>query len=145
MSHNPKTRHCRVFLICGRTIRYDDLTASTVRDYEIYGVWEGYDEDSNVMTRSVPSLSNLFGQEYRLLYPASAVHAERPSRPQYASGPAMTFYRRISIAEIPIPAGAYDLEYEIAVFGHSILLDRIELLWDGKTLSFPEGFVRENP
>ena len=43
-----------------------------------------------------------------------------------------------------LPAGTYYLQYEVNdVFMRPILLDRIEMYWDGKALSFPRDFTWE--
>ena len=57
----------------------------------------------------------------------------------------MTMYRALDVAEIPLPAGTYYLEYEIEdVFMRKTTLDRIEIHWDGENMTFPEDFCWED-
>ena len=37
--------------------------------YTVYGLWEGYDDDTEMLSRNVKSLSQMAGQEFQLLYP----------------------------------------------------------------------------
>ena len=126
-------------LRCGRTISYSEDGQKRYSNYEAYGVWEGYDENSELMNRSVKPLAMLSGRDYRLLYPVDG-----SDRTLYASGKTMTMYRALDIHEIPLPAGTYYLEYEIEdAFLRSKLVDRFEIRWDGREMTFPEGFAWE--
>ena len=50
----------------------DDVTEKiSPSKYTVYGLWEGYDSDTEMLCRNVKSLSRMAGQEYRLLYPIS--------------------------------------------------------------------------
>ena len=54
-------------------------------------------------------------------------------------------YRVLDVAEIPLPAGTYYLQYEIEdIFMRKTVLDRIEIHWDGENMSFPEDFSWED-
>ena len=124
---------------CGRTISYqysdDGETTKRYSDYTVYGVWEGYEENSMLMNRSVKPLAMLSGQEYRLLYPLDGA-----SKAAYVPGKAMTMYRSLEVKEIPLPEGTYFLEYEIQdSFMRTRLLDRIYFQWDGETMTFPKA------
>ena len=126
-------------LRCGRSITYtysdDGGTEKRYSDYEVYGVWEGYDENSVLMNRSVKPLAMLSGQEYRLLYPLDGA-----SGASYLPGKEMTMYRSLEVKEIPLPAGTYCLEYEVQdIFMRTHLLDKIEFQWDGENMTFPEA------
>ncbi len=113
-----------------------------LNEYEIYGVWEGYEANSEVANRNVKPLAMMSGRRYRLLYPKEGT--ETDGRVSYAMGPEMTMYRALDIEEIMLPPGTYYLEYELRdMFSRSIRLDRIEMHWDGQNLTFSEGFVWE--
>lgn len=117
----------------------EDLEFEDCVNYEVYGIWSGYDSHSNMPNRNVYSLSQVAGQEYRLLYPIDKkLSWERES---YLESETLTMKRIPEISVLPLPAGTYYLEYEIGdIFGRSIVIDRIELHWDGQTVSYPEGF-----
>ena len=122
-------------LRCGRTIYYLDGGEGRYSDYEVYGVWEGYDETSELMNRSVKPLAMLSGQEYRLLYPVDGT-----DKKAYTFGEEMTLYRALDIQEIPLPAGTYYMEYEIEdSFLRSKVVDRFEIRWDGAEMTFPDA------
>ena len=127
-------------LRCGREITYDDDGNELMSDYEVYGVWEGYDEDTSSMSRNAQPLAMLSGQEYCLLYPLDG--QDRKGRTVYDTGKAMTVHRRLDVEKMTLPAGTYYLEYEVEnIFREMLTLDRIEIHWDGENMSFPEGFT----
>ena len=130
-------------LRCGRELIYDAELDDDISEYEIYGVWEGYDVYSRLLNRSVEPLAMLAGQEYRLTYPVDGT--EESGRILYEIGEPLTLVRSPDVEEIPLPPGTYYLEYEIEdVFMRDVLLDRIEFHWDGTTITFPESFQWED-
>ncbi len=112
--------------------------------YTIYGLWAGYDNNSSLLTRNVQSLSQMAGQEYRLLYPLEQEKSTEPA--EYATSGFQSLYRALRIDSALLPPGTYYLEYEVQdMFMRPILLERIQMDWDGEKLSFPDGFVWEGP
>ena len=106
-------------------------------DYVIYGLWEGYDINSELLNRSVMPLSRLSGQEYRFLYPVD--DSERDGRVRYQLSRPLTMNRSPYVEEMPLPAGTYYLEYEIVdVFMRSTIMDRIEFKWDGENMTLSQ-------
>ena len=69
----------KCFLRCGRIFGTADgkgrLSDTT---YQIYGVWLGYDENTKMANRSVKSLSQVAGQDFRLLYPMEPIRLRVP-------------------------------------------------------------------
>ena len=126
-------------LRCGRTL--GDAEAGGLffnTTYQLYGVWTGYDENTQMSNRSVKSLSQVAGQEFRLLYPVDPVGSG------YQFSETMTMYRAMEVREITFPAGTYYLEYEVDdVFMRPSVLERVEFYWDGESMTFPEGFSWE--
>ena len=101
-------------------------------EYTVVGAWEGQNEYSDLMNRSLKPLAMLVGREYRLLYPVDGAGTA------YHDSAPLTMYRSLDVQEVPLPAGTYFLEYEIVdVFMHSTVLDRVEIQWDGNTMTFP--------
>ena len=128
-------------LRCGRQLFNTDW--EKVNEYEIYGVWEGYEENSELLDRSVQPLPQFAGREYRLMYPVDGTEANGDTVYQFSAP--LTMYRALDVAEIPLPAGTYYLQYEIEdVFMRKTLLDRIEIHWDGENMTFPEDFCWED-
>ena len=124
---------------CGRNVTYSTQAGERrINDYEIYGIWLGYDADSTLMNRSVQPLSGLAGQEFQLLYPIDGTREK--GRTLYESSTPLTIYRTLDVTEKPLPAGTYYLEYEINdVFMRKSVLDRIEIRYDGQNMTFPQG------
>ena len=121
------------FLRCGRT--FSDAGENGHSTYQLYGVWVGYDENTEMTNRSVKSLAQVAGREFRLLYPVD------PDGAGYQMSGKMTMYRAIDVQEITLPAGTYYLEYEVDdVFMRPSVLERIEFYWDGENITFREGF-----
>ena len=133
------------YLRCGRSneIAVDEEAGDFVVKpfvYDVYGVWEGYDENSVMMNRNVKDLSRLAGLDFQLLYPTD--EAGEGGGTIYGSSAALTMYRALDIEEMTIPAGSYYLQYEVEdIFHRRFALERIEMAWDGEQLSFPEGFA----
>ena len=120
-------------LRCGRTISYED-DGARISVYEIYGLWEEYEEDTTLFTRSVKPLAEVTGQDYRLLHPVDGTGLNGGT--EYETSDWLTMYRSLEVAEIPLPPGTYYLEYEIEnVFMQKTTLDRIELYWDGENIA----------
>ena len=129
-------------LRCGRVVSYSEDGSKRLSSYTVYGLWEGYDEHSDLLNRSVEPLSALAGQEYRFLYPVDG--QGDGDEAYYQLSQPMTMYRSLEIEEIPLPEGTYYLEYEVDdIFMRPYLLDRIEFYWDGENMTFPEGFTWE--
>ena len=127
-------------LRCGRDIDYEDDVRYS--EYEVYGVWEGYDENSRLMNRSVEPLAMQEGREIRMLYPI--YDPDPKAKTRYMAGNVLNLQRSLLIEEIPLPAGTYYLEYELVdMFMRSMRLEQIEIQWDGEKMTFPDDFVWE--
>ncbi len=107
-------------------------------DYEVYGLWVGYEENSALLNRSVRPLSALTGQEYQLLYPIYG-------GADYQFSKALSMYRSLDVQEIPLPPGTYYLQYEIDdVFLRQTFAEMIEIHWDGEKMTFREDMEWED-
>ena len=128
------------FLRCGR---YDSYDNTGVHEYEVYGVWEKYDDNSQMTNRNVIKLSQLAGQEYRLIAPLEESMKKKEIR-YMISGATNRLFRNLDVVEKPLPPGIYFLEYEIDdLFMHQCIVGRFEMRWDGEKITFPDGFVWE--
>lgn len=111
--------------------------------YEIYGVWEGYNSSSNMFNRNVVSLSNMAGQDYRLLYPILDTNTELQGG-EYEYSETQTITRVLPIESRLLPPGTYYIQYVVEdMFMRRIAMDRVEVHWDGEKLSLAEGAVWE--
>ncbi|MBR3642397.1 MAG: hypothetical protein IKN57_02705, partial [Parasporobacterium sp.] len=110
--------------------------------YNIYGFWEGYDSNSIMPSRNVEALSKKAGQEYQLLFPV--IGSDGKPNGDYVRSDREQILRVMEVKENPLPAGTYYIEYEIEdYFGRKIILNKIQLNWDGENISYPEGFTWE--
>jgi len=133
----------KAIMRCGRTVDEMDSSGNPLSySYEIYGAWEGYDEDTVLMNRSVKPLAQLAGQTYWLLYARDG--RGNGKKAEYRRGEEKTILRAMQVEERPLPPGTYYLEYELEdIFLRTARLERIEMHWDGERLTFPEGFTWE--
>lgn len=125
------------FLRCAR-IDSDEEGTDEKRGYEVYGIWEGYNQTSQVTTRGVIDLSTLAGQEYRVIWPLMLTGKNSRSR-YLPSQQKQRMYRAITVEETTLPAGTYYLEYEIEdMFQRPCVLEWIEFHWDGRKITLQE-------
>lgn len=105
--------------------------------FEIIGIWE----QSDMPNRISESLTTVSGYEYRPIFP---LEKKIGGKTYYNFGTTQTMPRGIEVLKKPLPAGTYYLEYDITnvVMLHATM-DRIEIHWDGKEMTFPEGFTWE--
>ena len=127
-------------LRCGRTVlndgEFEDLKQQS--EYRIYGVWEGYDANSELPGRSVEPLAMVAGRKFRLLYPKDGT--EEAGKPDYAMSDELTMLRAMDIEEIPLPPGTYYIEYEVEdIFMRTARFGKIEIRWDGEKMTFPHA------
>ena len=131
-----------VFLRCGQELISDGKGGAKQRDYELYGVWVGYNENSSLPNRSVEQLAMLAGREYRLLYPREETGEN--DRTNYTFGITEKLPRVLLVEDMVLPAGTYWLEYEVVDrFQHVFLMDKVEFRWDGHTATLPEDSAWE--
>ncbi|MBR3334374.1 MAG: hypothetical protein IKG23_08810 [Clostridia bacterium] len=127
---------------CGRTIEYSDDGSTGFSSYEVYGVWEGYEENSSLMERSVKPLDMLFGRNFKLLYPKD--ETGNSGKTSYGQSDEMTFYRSLIVEDFTLPAGTYYLEFELwDIFMRTMRTEKIPLYWNGEEMSFGDGFTWE--
>ena len=106
--------------------------------FVVYGLWEGYDSDSTMFNRNVRELAQMAGREYSLLYKID--NSGRDGKTAYVNGTPKTLYRKMAVDIEPLPVGTYYVEYTIYdVFMRPMKMERVELNWDGKRMTIPEG------
>ena len=94
-------------------------------EWEVLGLWEGYDNDSSQFNRNVMSLSQVAGREYNLLY---EVHGEKRGSKPYVFSPTMIMYRSMKLEEIILPPGSYYIDFTIYdVFMRPMRMETVEL------------------
>ncbi len=130
-----------VTLRCGRTDTVAEDGITLTPNYQVYGVWEGYEESGNLPNRSVEPLAIVAGREYRLLYPKEKNGKQKAT---YSTGRPRKMLRALNVELLPLPAGTYYLEYELRdMFMRTKRLERIPFTWDGEEIAFPEDLIWE--
>ena len=97
--------------------------------YELYGLWEGYDSDSDMPNRNIVSFSSVQGREFKLLYP---VYVKDGGEKRYAFSEPMTMLRGMEIGNKPLAEGTYYMAFVVTdVFGKEFATDPVRVHWDG--------------
>ncbi len=97
--------------------------------YELYGLWEGYDSDSDMPNRNIVSFSSVQGREFKLLYP---IYLKDGGDKRYAFGKPMTMLRGMEIGKVPLAEGTYYMAFVVTdVFGREYATDPMRVHWDG--------------
>ncbi len=118
-------------------VSYDEEGKQQLSAYEVIGVWQGYNSDSQMAIRNITGLAELAGRDYQLLYPAYS-EGKKGGRVTYETGPAQMLYRSLRVKEGSLEPGTYYLEYVIEdSFGRLIELEMVEMDWDGEKAVFP--------
>ena len=101
-------------------------------EYTIYGIWEGYYENSSIPGRNAITLSNFAGREYQFQYPVF----DESGSSLYDISDYHTITRAMDVEYQMIPAGTYYIEYVMKdVFGRTYTFPLQELYWDGENFT----------
>ena len=125
------------YLRMGLESKSDPETYDMYSYYEVYGLWEGYDADTDMPNRNIVSLMQMQGREYELLYP---IHLEeQDARKRYHNSTMLNMFRQLEVEVSPLPTGTYYLEYTVTdIFGREQSTSLIKLNWDGSAFSVEE-------
>lgn len=103
----------------------------------VYGLWEGYLADSTVYSRNVIPLSKVAGWEYSLLYP---IDGTGDGKLRYEASETLTMRRSLERSYAPLEPGTYYMEYYLMdIFMRLLPAGRVEVRWDGRSVSVDEG------
>lgn len=116
---------------------YDAQTDHVTYEYEIMGIWPGYNEETRMPGRAVISLHQLQGREYQLLYPycdGDGVQRGLDRLSDY-----LTMYRGLYVEYTPLPAGEYYCRYTVKdIFRRDYSTELVKLYWDGRKYNLAE-------
>ncbi len=108
------------------------------QSYTVYGMWVGFDSDSDMFDRNVNRLSQFAGQEFKLLYPVYT--GENFSRTVFSFGKTQTMYRYMEVEDQPLSPGTYYIQYvAYDLFMRPMPMEWIKMQWDGENVTFPEA------
>ena len=101
--------------------------------YTVYGLWEGFDSESNMFNRNVKTLAQFVGQEFRLLYEIAGIPGAQGKT--YAASDPMRMTRELKVDETMLPPGKYKIEYVVKdLFNSSMKLEPLMMQWDGSQM-----------
>ena len=101
--------------------------------YEVYGLWEGYNEDTDLPNRNVVSLTAVQGREYQLLYKLFRGDVIDDKNVSYGASVPLTMYKSLELEKATLTPGTYYIAYRVQdIFGRTDLYDPIKLTWDGQ-------------
>ncbi len=106
--------------------------------YTVYGIWDGYESNSEVFNRNVRTLAQSAGRDMSLLY---SVYTGRFSPDgNYYRGSTQTVTRGMIVEDKPLPPGEYYIEYVVYdLFMRPMYLEWAEMQWDGENAAFPHA------
>ena len=103
--------------------------------YTVYGVWNGFDDDTGMSDRNVVSVAEYQGREYRLLYP----EAGEQGKDACAESDILTMPHTLKVKEMDLPAGDYAVRYIFMdVNGREIPQEMTYYHWDGNNFTIRE-------
>ena len=101
--------------------------------YTVYGLWEGFDSESDMFNRNVKTLAQFAGQEYQLLY--EQYRDPATGKVFYSSSEPRKMTRSLKVEEVVLPEGEYEIEFVIDdLFKRSMSLGKVGMEWDGNTM-----------
>ena len=87
-----------------------------------------------MFNRNVVQLSQIAGQEFRLLYPIDGTGENGKTR--YETSDPLTMYRSLQITAEPLDPGTYYLDYWVEdLFMRRLDMERVEVYWDGENVT----------
>lgn len=106
-------------------------------EYQVYGVWEGYDSDTSVPNHNILPMSQFQGRTYRLLHPL--YESQSKGKLRYQAGPELKMYRSLGIEDVPMPTGTYYGAFVLKdIFCRTHRTELIKMEWDGNKMTVQE-------
>ena len=118
---------------CGyiRPSRGEELTGGS---YELYGIWDGFDDDSGMPNRNILFMSSYVGREFQLLFP---ILSEIDDKVRYIPGEIHTMHRNFDVEESVIPVGNYAICYIMQdIIGRELPQEMHYIYWDGENFQY---------
>ena len=118
---------------CGyiRPSRGEELTGGS---YELYGIWDGFDDDSGMPNRNILFMSSYVGREFQLLFP---ILSEIDDKVRYIPGEIHTMHRNFDVEESVITVGNYAICYIMQdIIGRELPQEMHYIYWDGENFQY---------
>ena len=104
-------------------------------DYELEGVWDGFDSATGLVNRNTWSLADLMGTDFEICSPIYSDYLEDIGDVRYGEPIPITL--DLEVQDIVLPAGQYRLRYSINdMLDRSYHTEFFYLTWDGEQAVF---------
>jgi hypothetical protein len=106
-------------------------------NYELEGVWDGYDSSTGLVNRNTFSLADLLGLDFEICRPVYSNYLESIGDMKYSEP--MPFSLDLEVEDTVLPAGQYRLRYTIKdMLDRTYYTDFFDLTWDGQNAVFTD-------
>ena len=111
-------------------------------NYELEGVWDGFDSSTGLVNRNTFSLAELMGLDFEIGRPVYSDYLEDIGDMKYSESIPITL--DLAVEDTVLPAGQYRLRYSIKdMLDRTYHTDFFYLTWDGETAVFEDPFAEE--
>ena len=111
-------------------------------NYELEGVWDGYDSSTGLVNRNTFSLSDLLGTDFEICRPVYSDYLEAVGDMKYSEPIPVTL--DFAVEDTLLAAGQYRLRYSIMdMLDRTYHTDFFYLTWDGEKAVFDDPFAEE--
>ena len=111
-------------------------------NYELEGVWDGFDSSTGLVNRNTFSLAELMGLDFEIGRPVYSDYLEDIGDMKYSESIPITL--DLAVEDTVLPAGQYRLRYSIKdMLDRTYHTDFFYLTWDGETAVFDDPFAEE--
>ena len=120
-----------------RTVTGEDGKETEKPEYELQGIWDGFDEHTGLPGRNIYSL-DMYKDSSMMLY-SLAWSEELKKVSAHVDAKEITISGDLEITKEPLPRGQYLYRFVVRdVFGNRIDSGKLmPVYWDGKTVSYP--------
>ena len=111
-------------------------------NYELEGVWDGYDSSTGLVNRNTFSLSDLLGMDFEICRPVYSDYLEAVGDMKYGEPIPVTL--DLAVEDTLLAAGQYRLRYSIMdMLDRTYHTDFFYLTWDGEKAVFDDLSAEE--
>ena len=111
-------------------------------NYELEGVWDGYDSSTGLVNRNTFSLTDLLGTDFEICRPVYSDYLEDVGDMKYSKSIPVTL--DLAVEDTVLAAGQYRLRYSIMdMLDRTYHTDFFYLTWDGEKAVFDDPFAEE--
>lgn len=111
-------------------------------NYELKGVWDGFDSSTGLVNRNTFSLADLLGTDFEICTPVYSEYLKDIGDMKYSESIPVTL--DLVVEDTVLPAGQYRLRYSIVdMLDRTYLTDFFCLTWDGEQAVFDDPSAKE--